>query len=415
MKKKFISVLACILMLTGCSSSTELLLPYQGDTTTGISISSVTKQDTDSGVSLFAKDLCVYSVNAKDKTDSVMTAESSMLVNATDKKVLFANNIYDRVYPASVTKIVTTMLALKYGNLNDNVTVSYDASHITEPGATKCGLNEGDQVALGDLLYGFLLCSGNDAGIAIAEHISGDVDSFAKLMNEETKKLGCVGSNFVNPHGLHDDNHYTTTYDMYLILNELLTNDAYKDEFIKIIHSSTITMNYKDANGNAVSKTYDNTNRYLLGTQKMPENVTVIGGKTGTTSMAGACLVLYSQGSDGKDYMSFVFHADSSDSLYTQMSHLLDMVPASETKDGQNSQETSLDDSTNDNSVDNQSQGDNTDDNSVDNQSQDNNTNDNSVDNQSQDDNTNDNQSSNDNVNNTSGNNQTTAVTDDSN
>lgn len=293
-------------------------------------------------------------MNAADKEDSVMTAEASMLVNATDQKVLFANNIYDRVYPASVTKIVTTMLALKYGNLSDDVTVSYNASHITEPGATKCGLNEGDKVALGDLLYGFLLCSGNDAGIAIAEHISGDVESFAKLMNEETKELGCVGSNFVNPHGLHDDNHYTTTYDMYLILNELLTNDNYKDEFIKIINSSTATMNYKDKNDNPVSKIYNNTNRYLIGTQIMPDNITVVGGKTGTTRMAGSCLVLYSQGSDGKDYMSFVFHADSSDSLYTQMSHLLDMIPASDSSKKKVNQNTSSPDNINDSSTDNQ-------------------------------------------------------------
>lgn len=341
MRKKFIAIVTCTLMLTGCSSSTKVLLPYQKNADTGISILSSNTKDTDSGVSLFAENLCVYPVNAKDKVDPVMTANASMLVNVTDRKVLFANNIYERVYPASVTKIITTMLALKYGNLSDTVTVSYNASHITEPGATKCGLNEGDQVVLGDLLYGFLLCSGNDAGIAIAEHISGDVDSFAELINQETKKLGCTGSNFVNPHGLHNDNHYTTAYDMYLVLNELITNDMYKDEFIKIVNLATVTMNYKDAKGNPVSKTYNNTNRYLIGTQTMPENVTVIGGKTGTTGMAGSCLVLYSKGNDGKDYMSFVFHAAGSDSLYSQMSHLLDMVPASnadadKTKDNQN-------------------------------------------------------------------------------
>lgn len=336
MKKYFITILSCTLLLTGCFSSTKTLLPYQSDTNTGIIIPSITEQDVDYGVSLFAKNLCIYPIDKIDKTDSTMTAEASMLVNTTDQKVLFANNIYDRIYPASVTKIVTTMLALKYGNLSDTVTISYDASHITEPGATKCGLNEGDQVILGDLLYGFMLCSGNDAGIAIAEHISGDVEAFAKLMNDETKRLGCIGSNFTNPHGLHDEQHYTTTYDMYLILNELLTNNAYKDKFIKIINSSTTTMNYKDANGNMISKTYNNTNRYLLGTQPMPDNVKVIGGKTGTTGMAGSCLVLYSKGDDGKDYMSFVFHADSSNSLYLQMSHLLNMISTTKSSDSKN-------------------------------------------------------------------------------
>ena len=333
MRKHFITILISTLILTGCSSSSKVLLPYQKDAMNEISIPSASEQDINTGVPLFAKNLCVYSITKKDKQDPAMTADASMLVNATDQKVLFANNIYERIYPASVTKIVTTMLALKYGTLSDTVTISYNASHITEVGATKCGLNEGDQVQLGDLLYGFLICSGNDAGIAIAEHISGDVDSFVKLMNEETKRLGCVGSNFINPHGLHDDQHYTTTYDMYLILNELLTNNVYKDEFVKIINSSTITMNYKDRNGNPVSKTYNNTNQYLLGTRTMPDNVKVVGGKTGTTSRAGYCLVLYSTGEDGKDYMSFVFHADSSDSLYSQMSHLLDMIPVANTSD----------------------------------------------------------------------------------
>ena len=79
------------------------------------------------------------------------------------------------------------------------------------------------------LLYSFLICSGNDAGIAIAEHIAGSVDKFAAMMNKEVKALGCSGSNFVNPHGLHDDNHYTTPYDLYLVFHELLKYDVFMD------------------------------------------------------------------------------------------------------------------------------------------------------------------------------------------
>lgn len=108
-------------------------------------------------------------------------------------------------------------------------------------GAKLCGFAEGDKITLKKLLYSFLICSGNDAGIAIAEHISGSVEKFAELMNKEAKSLGCSGSNFVNPHGLHDDNHYTTPYDLYLVFHELLNYDVFMD----IINQSSYKAEFK--------------------------------------------------------------------------------------------------------------------------------------------------------------------------
>ena len=216
---------------------------------------------------------------------------------------------------------MTALVALKYGNLNDEVTISYNATHINEYGAKLCGFAEGDKITLKKLLYSFLICSGNDAGIAIAEHIAGSVDKFAAMMNKEVKALGCSGSNFVNPHGLHDDNHYTTPYDLYLVFHELLKYDVFMD----IINHSSYKAEFNGADGNKKTLWFTSTDKYLLGSAKAPEGVTVIGGKTGTTSMAGSNLILYSKNSNGNSYISVVMHASDSFSLYSQMSHLLEL------------------------------------------------------------------------------------------
>lgn len=144
--------------------------------------------------------------------------------------MVYGFRLYDKLYPASTTKIMTAYLALKYGNLDDIVTVSEHATDFNWDEVTS-GLRTGDQVSLYDLVCGLMLRSGNDCGTAIAEHISGSEEAFAELMNREARALGATGTHFTNPHGLHDENHYTTAYDLYLIFNACL-----KDErFVEII------------------------------------------------------------------------------------------------------------------------------------------------------------------------------------
>jgi len=273
-----------------------------------------------------SSDLCVVPLSKKNDKNETLTAESSLIFDVTDQSILYEDNVYERLYPASITKLMTAYVTLKYANLDDIVTVSYNASHITESGAKLCGFEEGDQVKLRNLLCALLVYSGNDAGVAIAEHISGSVDEFADLMNKEANELGATGSHFVNPHGLHDDNHYTTTYDIYLIFNELIKNE----DFVEMIHSKEVLVPYKDVKGNDFSYTFSSTNQFLLGESDSPEDVTVIGGKTGTTSKAGACLSLYSQGENGHNYISIVFKADDKTSLYRQMTQLLNYIPKKE-------------------------------------------------------------------------------------
>jgi len=268
-----------------------------------------------------SKDICVVPAGKQDKKDENLPADAALIINTSTNEKLYSRGIYKRLYPASITKIVTALVTLKYGNLEDTVTVSYNASHITEYGAKLCGFQEGDQIKLEKLLYALMIYSGNDAGIAIAEHISGSTEKFAKLMNQEMEALGAAGSHFTNPHGLHDDNHYTTAYDLYLVFNRLVSDYP---EFTDIIGKESVKVKYKNAAGEKKELYFTSTIKYNLGTETPPEGVAVTGGKTGTTQMAGSNLILYSAGPGG-NYISVVMHASDAYSLYDQMNYLLGM------------------------------------------------------------------------------------------
>ncbi|MGN6712050.1 D-alanyl-D-alanine carboxypeptidase family protein [Anaerocolumna jejuensis] len=317
MKKKLFCLLLSVTLLTGCRNQDDLALPFAN--TDGLNLSASSNEE---APDFFASDLAVIPDKLNHMSDPAITAEASLIVNNTDKKVIYANNVYERLYPASLTKLITTLVVLEKADLNDMVTISYNASHITESGAKLCGFKEGDTIKLEDLLYSFLIYSGNDAGVAIAEHVGGTIGEFAKMMNQAAKDAGAVHSNFVNPHGLHDDNHYTTAYDLYLIFHQLVTYD----KFLSIINKSEYTVTYKDAGGNPVTKNFLTTNRYLKGSENAPKGITVVGGKTGTTGKAGSCLILYSKDKNKKDYISLILKADSSDSLFSQMTDLLKMI-----------------------------------------------------------------------------------------
>ena len=312
--------MSCALILSGCGAEENPLLEYQVSSPAlaggGRSLKSTAQAE------YLSEGICVIPKGQQTKTKaSVMQAKASLIIDDTAEAMLYSHNIYKKLYPASITKIVTALVALKYGNLDETVTVSYNASHITEYGAKLCGFEEGDTIVLKDLLYSFLICSGNDAGIAIAEHIAGDVDSFAKLMNQEMRRLGAVHSHFVNPHGLHDKKHYTTAYDLYLVFHELVRDG----QFLDIVSQSGFKAKYHNKKGKKKKLYFTSTDRYLLGTATAPQGVEVIGGKTGTTSDAGSCLLLYSKGPDGDYYISVVLGAEGAWALYEQMNYLLSL------------------------------------------------------------------------------------------
>ncbi len=167
-----------------------------------------------------------------------------------------------------------------------------------------------------------MLKSANDVANLVAEHIGGSVEGFVNLMNETAASIGATNTHFTNPHGLTDPEHYTTAYDMYLILNEAVKYD----KFLELIQEQTYTSVYHDKDGNEKKIDLANSNAYLKGEAIAPENVTVVGGKTGTTNAAGNCLILYCRNASGDPYISIILQAKDRTILYTEMTDLLNEI-----------------------------------------------------------------------------------------
>lgn len=267
----------------------------------------------------FSEDICVDVASDHMPGINMAGAKSSGLFDLHNEKVLYANNIYEELPPASITKIMTALCAIKYGNLDSMITVSGNCK-ITESGAQKIGIEQGDTLTLEQALNILLLYSANDVAVAIAENVAGSEAEFVNMMNAEAKKLGATHTNFCNPHGLNAENHYTTVYDLYLIMNEVTKYDTFNEIVSKVNYSTTIGL----ASGERRDINIDTTNQYLKGNQTSPESITVLGGKTGTTAAAGNCLIIYSQDNAGNKYISVVLGDDSKDNLYVDMNTLLE-------------------------------------------------------------------------------------------
>jgi len=268
----------------------------------------------------FAGDLCVEKEDYG--TDQVfLTSEAAELFDLENKEVLYAKNIHERLYPASLTKIMTALIALKYGNLDEEVAVGWECEDI-DPDSSVCEIDPGETYTLRQLLYGLMIASGNDAAMTIAVHVGGSVENFVALMNQEALEIGATNTHFVNVHGLHDENHYTTAYDIYLIFQEALKYDAFED----MISQKTYTATYTSAEGEQMEITWNSTNQFLTGESEQPDEVTVFGGKTGTTDEAGACLSILSKDEYGNSYFSVILKADSKITLYSEMTELLSQI-----------------------------------------------------------------------------------------
>ena len=171
----------------------------------------------------------LYKVHASEKPILNLASESAVLVDSTTGKVLYEKNAFKRLYPASLTKIATAIYAIENGNLNDTVTIS---KNVENTDGTRVYLVAGEKVTLKHLLQGLLINSGNDAGVAIAEYMNGSIPKFASQLNQYlVDKIGVSATNFVNPHGLFDENHYTTAYDLAKITNYAIKNDIFKQIF----------------------------------------------------------------------------------------------------------------------------------------------------------------------------------------
>jgi D-alanyl-D-alanine carboxypeptidase len=250
-----------------------------------------------------------------------LQAGSAALFDESEYQVIYAKGLFEKRYPASLTKIMTTLVALKYGDLDEMITVGEECKDI-EYGSSVCEIQVGDQFTLRQLLYGLMINSGNDAAMTIAVNVGGTVEHFVELMNQEAAALGCTGTHFMNPHGLQDEDHYTTVYDIYLMFHEALKNETFQD----IINRHSYYAEYTDANGEAQGVMWESTNHYFSNEAVGPSDVTIVGGKTGTTDAAGACLCLYSKNKYGDPFVSIIMKEESKDLLYDEMNELLSKI-----------------------------------------------------------------------------------------
>lgn len=203
-----------------------------------------------------------------------ISGKNAVAIEAKSGRILYEKDAFNKANIASTTKIMTAIIAIENNSLEDTVVISKKAA-LT--GGSSVDLKENDEIKLSELLYGLMLNSGNDAAVAIAEHTSGNIDEFSKLMNEKAKELGAFNTNFVTPHGLDKDNHYSTAYDMAIIAKYALNNSTIK----KIVSTQYYTMTFL----NGKTKQLKNTNPLLSFYGG------ISGMKTGYTGLAGKCLV----------------------------------------------------------------------------------------------------------------------------
>ena len=245
----------------------------------------------------------------------MIQAAAGIVMDLDTGAVIYSKSAEKAYYPASITKIVTAMVALKYGNLDDVITCTEEVYDL-EADASNLAYQPGEKVTMRDALYGLMLHSANELGIAIAVHMAGSVSAFADMMNAEAAALGCVNTHFTNPHGLHNDDHYTCAKDM-----ALLSREAYRNDMFRQIISTT------ESSIAPTEKTEET--RYFLNHHKMIQKDSDYyqewckGGKTGFTSSAWNTLVTFGE-KDGLRLVCVVLHENGAPRAYEETTALLE-------------------------------------------------------------------------------------------
>lgn len=252
---------------------------------------------------------------------------ADLLVDETREEVLAARHCFDKLYPASITKVMTALLVMEYiekgkGSWEDVITLSHNIV-LGDEQAVASTLTSGCSVSVSDVFHTMLIKSANDCAVILAEYVSGSEEKFVKKMNRKARSLGATHTHFVNTNGLHDPDHYTTAYDLYLIFQEACKREI----FVDTVSSGDYTMSYTNAYGDQVSEYMESTNHYLLNEYPVPKGVVMAGGKTGTTSLAGSCLILMTENEKGDRFYSEVLGAKTKDQLYASMTRLLELIP----------------------------------------------------------------------------------------
>ena len=263
---------------------------------------------------IMANSIFVYAEN-----DLSVDAKASLIIEENSGKVIHEENSNIQNYPASVTKILTAILTLENCELADTVTVSKTAISNIPSGYVIAPLFIGEQMSVEDLLYALMLKSANDAAYVLAEHVGGSVEGFSEMMNKKAEELGCKNSHFVNPNGIHNSDHYTTAYDMYLIAKYAMKNE----KFVKIVstYQHTLSATNKYSKNDRIMK---NTNNFVNPSSRYyDENVKGI--KTGTTLQAGNCLITCTS-KNGFDVITVILGARTSESKFSETKRMMNYV-----------------------------------------------------------------------------------------
>ena len=259
-------------------------------------------------------------------TEDDLTAVSCILIEQTSGDVIFEKSADMLMYPASTTKIMTVLLAiLNSDDLGETVTVSYNGSQVgvqtmLDSESSVLGLKEGEEIVLEDLLYGTILRSGNDAAIALAEHVSGSESAFVELMNQAAQQFGLTNTHYMNAHGLHNDYHYTTARDLATLARIAMDNATFADIVDEVSYNMAAT-NLQRA------RTISTGHRIMQETRHGEANSYYYqyanGIKSGTTDAAGYCFVGSAE-KDGVKLISVVLDADDSYTVYRDTKRLLE-------------------------------------------------------------------------------------------
>ena len=249
--------------------------------------------------------------------EPTINSGSAILVEESTEKILYEKNAYEKMYPASTTKILTAILVLENCNLDDMATVSHNAVYSLPQAYVTTNLREGEQISINDLMYALMLKSANDAAIVLAEHVGGSLEGFAEMMNKKAQEIGCKNTHFVNPNGMHDDDHYTTDYDLYLMAKYAMQNETFRKYVTTTTYTLPTTNKYTNNDRICV-----NTNEFLKKSSKY-YNQNIIGIKTGTTTEAKNCLISAIKNDETTLY-SVTLHSETNAERYTETQKLFD-------------------------------------------------------------------------------------------
>lgn len=237
-----------------------------------------------------------------------ITAQNLLLGETNSERILYERNSEEKIYPASVTKLMTAILVAENCELDEIVTVSENAVFSVPSGYVNANLQVGEELTVEDLLYAMLIPSANDAANALAEHVGGSIESFSTMMNTRAKELGCTGSNFTNPSGLQEKEHYTTTKDLYLIAKEAITKPIIR----KIIKTTQYTLPETNKYTDLKLKRIFTTTNYMIRSSLTKYYCDYcIGGKTGYTTEAKNCVIEYAE-KDGIELIAIVMGENAS-------------------------------------------------------------------------------------------------------